>query len=145
MDGLSSRRRSIEGRPSLDGWTSHEGGHTLLRQQSEGRASFEGRLPQAAQQAEGWAPREGRPSLDGRPPLPGQQLRRVIPAESAVPEANSARASAQEAPAEAGIADGQCPGCGLLSGCCCKVGLPHHSMHECQSSSSCSSHLCHDI
>ena len=130
LDGLPSRRRSTEGRPSLDGWSSHEGVHTLLGQQSEGRASFEGRLPQPAQQAEGWAPREGRPSLEGRPPLPGQQLRRAHPAESTAPEAYSASAPAQEEPAEAGIADGQCPGCGLLSGCCCKVGPPHLSMHE---------------
>ena len=130
LDNLSSRRRSTEGRASLDGWSSNEERPALLGQQHEGRASFEGRLSQPAQQAEGQAPCQGRPSLEGRPPLPGQLLRRANTAESTVSVVNIASTPAQEEPAQAGIADGQCPGCGSMSSCCCNVGSHRYSMHD---------------
>ena len=121
----------MDGRPSFDDWSSHDGGCSLPGQHSEGRASFESRFLQPAQQVEGWASCQGRPSLEGRPPLPGQLLRRANTAESAASAADSTNTLAQHEPVQAGIMDGQCPGCGLLSGCCCKVGPPYHSMHVC--------------
>ena len=83
-------------RSSLDGPSSR-------RRSSDGWSYFEGR-----------ASFEGRPSFEGKPPLPMKRADTVesissIPTVIKVPETD--------------VMDGQCPGCGSMTVCCCKVTL----------------------
>ena len=66
---------------------------------------------------------DGRPSFEGRPSLPGLSLKRADTADGSI------NSTAPES-VQTGLLEGQCPGCGSLSECCCKVGgrsvrLPH--------------------
>lgn len=121
-----STRSSVDGRSSMSSYRSVQAGSVFSRASSDGQdtdwatalSSSTGFL-NSRSSLDGFSSRrcstDGRPSFEGRPPLPGLLLKRVDTADSSV-------LSTAVEPIQTGVLAGQCPGCGSLSECCCKVG-----------------------
>ena len=123
-----STRSSVDGRSSMSSYRSVQAGSVFSRASSDCQSTdWETALSSTTgytvlnsrSSLDGCSSRrgstDGRPSLDGRPPLPGLHMKRADTADSSI-------MSAVPESSQTGLLEGQCPGCGSLSECCCKVG-----------------------
>ena len=123
-----STRSSVDGRSSLSSYRSVQAGSVFSHASSDGQdtdwatalsSTTAYTILNSRSSLDGCSSRrcstDGRPSFEGRLPLPGLLLKRTDTADSSV-------TSTAPEPVQTGVLEGQCPGCGSLSECCCKVG-----------------------
>ena len=122
-----STRSSVDGRSSLSSYRSVQADSVFSRASSDGQSTdwataLSGTTActsYSRSSLDGYSSRrgstDGRPSFEGRPPLSGLALKRADTADSSI-------LSTAPDPIQTGVLEGQCPGCGSLSECCCKVG-----------------------
>ena len=116
-----SSRSSVDGRSSMSSYMSAQATSIFSDTQSSDWVTALSSFTAASRSSlDGSSSRrgstDGRSSFEGRPPLHGLPFKRVELGY------NSSTSAASQL-VQAGLLDGQCPGCGSMNECCCKVSI----------------------
>ena len=116
----SSSRSSVDGRSSMSSYMSAQATSIFSETQSSDWVTALSSLTTASRSSLDGSSRrgstDGRSSFEGRPPLHGMPFKRVEVGY------NSSTSAASKL-VQTGLLAGQCPGCGSMNECCCKVSI----------------------